>query len=293
MQKVLTGRLQPRPSTDTIILSSSVRTTPTAVGRLSCVIPVFTNEPLQFEATTMTWAHHPTVLHDDQDQRAARIFRDLKTDRRVCGDLVVHGCEPVAHNGAVHCSHPLGTGRRGTRTQYHSLAQVVLRCGGYQPLRLLGATNQEKCSFKSKRMMNPVTIRRCGARSSVNCCEEVTGGTSLCTMKPSKWNGTRGGWRCSPAPLPPRTRVPCPRLQPTGEGGFLGVGLLGLDEPVEKETKIGARNPPQQPCLQPTRGFRATPEMTAFAFAPRKPCNLPRIAVVRSAQLDQKPKTKS
>ena len=30
--KVLTGRLQPRPSTDMVMLPSSVRTTPTAVG---------------------------------------------------------------------------------------------------------------------------------------------------------------------------------------------------------------------------------------------------------------------
>ena len=47
---------------------------------------------------------------------------------------------------------------------------------------------KEKCSFKSKGMVNPVVIRRCVARSSMNCCEEVTGGTSLCTIKPSKWN---------------------------------------------------------------------------------------------------------
>ena len=35
-------------------------------------------------------------------------------------------------------------------------------------------------------------------------------------------------------------------LPPRGEGGILGPGLLGLDEPVVKETKIGARNPTQQ-----------------------------------------------
>ena len=28
--------------------------------------------------TTITQAHHPRVLHDGQDQRAARIFRDLR-----------------------------------------------------------------------------------------------------------------------------------------------------------------------------------------------------------------------
>ena len=47
---------------------------------------------------------------------------------------------------------------------------------------------KEKCSFKSKGMVNPVVIRRCVAKSSRNCCEEVTGGTSLCTMKPPKWH---------------------------------------------------------------------------------------------------------
>ena len=46
------------------------------------------NEPLQFEATTITRAHHPRVLHDGQDQRAARIFRDLETDRRAHDDRV-------------------------------------------------------------------------------------------------------------------------------------------------------------------------------------------------------------
>ena len=35
VQRVLTGRLQPRPATDRVMLPSSVRTTPTAVGRLS------------------------------------------------------------------------------------------------------------------------------------------------------------------------------------------------------------------------------------------------------------------
>ena len=85
-QRVLTGRLQPRPSTDRVMLPSSVRTTtPTAVGRLSYGSPVFTNEPPQFEATTIT--RTPRVLHDDQDQRAAR-SRDLETDRRAHDDRV-------------------------------------------------------------------------------------------------------------------------------------------------------------------------------------------------------------
>ena len=47
---------------------------------------------------------------------------------------------------------------------------------------------KEKCSLRFKGMVNPVVIRRCVAKSSRNCCEEVTGGTSLCTMKPSKWH---------------------------------------------------------------------------------------------------------
>ena len=153
VQRVLTRRLQPRPFTDRVMLPSSVRTTLAAVGRLSHETPFFTNEPLQFEATTITRAHHFRVLHDDQDQRAARIFRDLETR-----GPVVHGREPVPHSEAVHRSthHPLGTGcrqpqarrepqRRGTRTQYHSLAQVVLRRGGSEPVRLLGGTDKELC----------------------------------------------------------------------------------------------------------------------------------------------------
>ena len=45
---------------------------------------------------------------------------------------------------------------------------------------------KEKCFFKSKGMVNPVVVRV--ARLSRNCCEEVDGGTSLCTTKPSKWH---------------------------------------------------------------------------------------------------------
>ena len=124
---------QPPPSTDTVMLPSSVRTMPTAVGHLSCGIPQFTHEPLQFEATTMTWAHHPRVLHDDQ--RAARIFWDLETDRRahddrVRGDPVVHGREPVPHSGTVH------------RSAHHSLRPAPRR---YQLVRVLGGTNKGLC----------------------------------------------------------------------------------------------------------------------------------------------------
>ena len=82
VQSALTGRLQPRPSTDMVMRPSSVRT-----GRLSDEVPVFTNEPLQFEATTITRAHHPRVLHYDQDQRGT--FQELRkvaarlTERRL------------------------------------------------------------------------------------------------------------------------------------------------------------------------------------------------------------------
>ena len=201
VQRVLTGRLQPGPSTDRVMLPSSVRTTPTAVGRLSHGIPVFTNEPLQFEATTMTRAHHPRVLHDDQDQRAARISRDLETDRRapddrVRGDPVVNGREPVPHSGAVNRSthHPLGTGCRPVplpRPGRPALRVSTNRCVCWA-VRTRSCV-KEKCSFKSKGMVSPVVFRRCVARSSRNCCEEVTGGTSLCIMKPSKWHER---WPC-------------------------------------------------------------------------------------------------
>ena len=49
VQRVLTGRLQLRPSTDMVMLPSSVRTRPTAVGRLSLGIPVVTSEPLSLK----------------------------------------------------------------------------------------------------------------------------------------------------------------------------------------------------------------------------------------------------
>ena len=55
-------------------------------------------------------------------------------------------------------------------------------------MRLLGGTDKEKRSFKSTGMVTPVVIRRCVARSSRICCEEVTGGRFLCTMMPSKWH---------------------------------------------------------------------------------------------------------
>ena len=47
---------------------------------------------------------------------------------------------------------------------------------------------KEKCSLSSSGTVNLVVPRRCVARSPRNCCEEATGGTSLCTMKPSKWH---------------------------------------------------------------------------------------------------------
>ena len=101
----------------------------------------------------------------------------------------------------------------------------------------------EKCFFKSKGTMNPVVIRSCVARSSRNCCEEVTSGTSLCTMKLPKWHER---WLEVLARATSSTHKSTCR-QWSGEGGILGPGLLGLDEPVVKETKIGGRNPTQQP----------------------------------------------
>ena len=194
------------------MLPSSVRTRPTAVGRLSLGIPVFTSEPLQFEATTVAQAHHPRVLHDDQDQRAACTFRDLETDRRarddrVRVDHVVHVREPVPHSGAVHRSthHPLGTGcrqpqarrehqRRGTRAQYCCV--------------------KEKCSFESKGMVNPVVIPKCVARSSRNCCEEVTGGTSLVHHEAVEMAREAAG-DAFPRDLLHAQRVPCPQWSAT------------------------------------------------------------------------------
>ena len=142
------------------------------------------------------------------------------------GTPVVYGREPVPPSGAVHRSthHPLGTGcrqpqarrepqRRGTRAQYHSLAKVVLRRGGYQPVRTRSCL-KEKCSFKSKGMVNPMVIPKCVARSSRNCCEEVTSGTSLCTMKQVEMAREAAGGAC-PRDLLHALRVPCPQWSAT------------------------------------------------------------------------------
>ena len=106
---------------------------------------------------------------------------------------------------------------------------------------------KEKSSFESKGMVNPVVIRRCIARSSRNCFQEVTGGTSLCTTKPSKWH-ERWLEVLARATSSTHKSTLCPQWSATeGEGGILGPGLLGLDEPVVMETKIGARNSTRQP----------------------------------------------
>ena len=61
-------------------------------------------------------------------------------------------------------------------------------------MRLLDGSNKELREGEAKGTVKPVVIRKCDARSSMNS-------TSLCAMKPSKWNEI----------FPPRTRVPCPR----------------------------------------------------------------------------------
>ena len=152
------------------------------------------------------------------------------------GTPVVHGREPVPPSGAVHRSthHPLGTGcrqrqarrehqRRGTRAQYHSLAKVVLRRGGYQPVRTRSCV-KEKCSFKSKGMVNPVVIPKCVARSSRNCCEEVTGGTSLVHHEAVEMAREVARGACPRDLLHAQEYPVLDGLPEIGEGGILGPG---------------------------------------------------------------------
>ena len=105
----------------------------------------------------MTGAHHPRTLYDDQDQRAARIFRDLETDRRahddrVRGDPVVHGREPVPHSVAVHRSTLSARGAANHKPVVNPSAvaqgpstapfQVVLRRGGVRTGASVGRYGQ-------------------------------------------------------------------------------------------------------------------------------------------------------
>ena len=76
---------------------------------------------------------------------------------------------------------------------------------------------KEKCFFKSTDMVPSMVVRRCVARSSRNCCEEVTGGTSLCTMKPPQWHDATAFTPRTTRPTNARIpRVQCRGRHPRG-----------------------------------------------------------------------------
>ena len=168
-------------------------------GRLPYGIPVF-YEPPQFEATTITQAHHTRVLHDDQRQRAARIFRDLETAFAGTPSFTAASqSRTVGPSTAPRTTLSAGAAANLKPVVNPSaVAQGPSTTPSPRPSCAAGGTNRcvcwavrtrscvkEKCSFKSKGMVNLVVIRRCVAGSSRNYCEEVTGGTS-CTMKPPR-----------------------------------------------------------------------------------------------------------
>ena len=231
---------------------SSDRTTATAVGRLCYGIPIFTDEPQQFEATTIKRTQHPRVLHDDQDQRAAHIFRDVETDRRAHDDRVrgtpsftgpsqsrtatctiLSARAAASHKPVVNPS-AVAQGPSTTPSPRSSgAAEGTKRCVCWA-VRTRSSV-KEQCSLRLRGMMKPVVIRRYVARSLRNCCEEVTGGTSLC-MKPSKWHER---W-LEVVARATRSATNMRRWNSRARA-------LCLDELVVKKTKVGARNPTQQP----------------------------------------------
>ena len=151
---------------------------------------------------------------------------------------------PATSRATLTVSWCAGTSRRCTKAQYHSLAQVVVHRARYQLVRLLGGAD----TLRKKNMVHPVVICRCIARSSRNCCAEVHRQNVPVHHEAVKVaREVAGGGRPRDHLLHAQEYPVLNGLPPTGEGGILGPGLLCLDEPVVKRTKVGARNPTQQP----------------------------------------------
>ena len=106
VQRVLTGRLQPRPSTDMVMLPSSVRTTPTAVGRLSHGIPGFYESLKQQPLHGHTTQGSCMTIRTRGPPASFGISKPVagRMTTAFAGDPVVHGREPVPHSRAVHRS---------------------------------------------------------------------------------------------------------------------------------------------------------------------------------------------
>ena len=160
VQRVLTGRLQPRPIRghgDASVFGPN--DADRRAARLSCGTPVFTNEPLQFEATTITRAHHPrscmtirirglpasfgiskpiagrmtTAFAGTRRSRprASPTQKEPSTaPRTTLSPRTAANHKPVVNPSAV---------AQGPST---ARSQVVLRRAGSQPVRLLGEYGQ-------------------------------------------------------------------------------------------------------------------------------------------------------
>ena len=163
-------------------------------------------------------------------------------DDRVRGDPVVHGREPVPYSGAVHRSthHRLGTSCRQpqARREPSAVAQGPSTTLSPRSSCAAGGTNRcvcwavrtrscvkEKCSFKSKGVVNPVVFRRCVARSSRNCCEEVTGGTARVHHEAAEMPREVAGGACARDLTHAQECPVLSGLPPKGRGGLLGPSM--------------------------------------------------------------------
>ena len=150
----------------------------------------------------------------DQDQRAARIFQNLETDRRAHDDRVRKdpSFTAASHPAAAHkpVVNPSTVARRPSATP----SPVALRRGRYQPVRLLGGTGKELCEGEVLFQVERGGEHRGDPQVHRWDIEELLWGSHWrkvpVHLKPSKWHE-----RCLPARPPPRTKVPCPRWSAT------------------------------------------------------------------------------
>ena len=117
----------------------------------------FTSGPLQFEATTIARAHHPRVLHDDQDQTSFGISKPVagRMTTALVGTpsftapsqsrTVGPSTAPPSQRGLPPTTTPSRTPTPWHKRPVPLPRQVVLHRAGSQPVRLLGGTDKELC----------------------------------------------------------------------------------------------------------------------------------------------------
>ena len=164
VQRVLTGRLQSRRSTDMVMLPSFVRKTPTAVGRLSCGIPFFSRMSHYYLKQQPEHGHTtPGSCMTIRTRGLPASFGISKTNagrmttafagtpsltaasQSRTGPSTAPRTTLSAHAAANHKPVVSPSAVAQVPSTTHSLALVVLRRGGYQPVRLLGGTDKELC----------------------------------------------------------------------------------------------------------------------------------------------------